>query len=244
MVVLLHGFLGSKDVGFIPWLADRLAAEGYGVVAATSSGSGFGASGERTEVERVAASTHSRELDEVGRVVEAVVSGEIGLGMPRRLALLGHGRGGAHALIHAADDDRVGTLVTWSAPSSLDRWSAETRAIWRREGRLHVPDPMSGRPLGLGVALLDDVEEARERIDPVGAARRLARPWLLVQGTADLVVDESEARELARAAPTSRLVLIHGADHAYGTGHPFTGPTPALREALSSTLDHLRRGGG
>lgn len=240
-VVLLHGFLGSKDSGFIPWLADGLAGAGHAVVSATSSGSGVGRSGIRTELERLASSTHTRELGEVGRLVDEVAGGDLVPRRPDRIALLGHGRGGAHALLHAVDDERVATLVTWSAPSSLDRWNAQTRATWRREGRLHVPEPGTGRQLPLGVGLLDDVETAGARLDPVAAAGRLGRPWLLVQGTADLVVEEAEARELARAAPLSRLVLIEGADHAYGAREPFDGPTPALRRALGATLLHLGR---
>lgn len=225
----------------MPWLAERLAGEGCCVVTVTSPGSGIGPSGTHTELEALASSTHSRELDEVARLVDEIQEGSLLPRKPGRLVLLGHGRGGAHALLHAVDDERVATVVSWAAPSALDRWSEATRETWRREGRLHVPEPRSGRQLPLDRAVLDDVEAAGDRLDPLVAAGRFERPWLLVHGRDDEVVDVAEARELAARASRARLVLVERADHHFGATEPVTTASTALRRALQATVDHLRR---
>lgn len=239
-VVLVHDFLGSAERGFMPWLAAELAAD-HAVVSYTSPGSGIGASGTHTELDRLASSTHTRELAELAHVVDATARGDWLTRPPRRLALVGHGRGGAHAILHAATDERVQALVTWAAPSRLDRWNPATRETWRREGRLYVPGPGTGQQLPLDVTLLEDTEARSDALSPLQQAEGVRVPWLLVQGTADLVVDEDEARSLAATCPSARLSLIAGGDHHFGGAEPFVGPGPHLKAALDHTRAHLRR---
>lgn len=237
---MTHGFLGSAERDFMPWLADALAAD-HAVVSYTSPGSGVGPSGGHTQLDQLAASTHAREQAELDVVVELTRSGELLSRPPRALGLVGHGRGGAHALLHAATHRDVAALVTWAAPSRLDRWNPETREIWRREGHIRVPGPGTGRQLALGVALLDDAEARRDELDLLKAAAGLHTPWLLVQGADDLVVDVDEARALASACGGSRLVVVEGGDHHLGGREPFEAPGAALHEALEVTRGHLRR---
>jgi pimeloyl-ACP methyl ester carboxylesterase len=49
--------------------------------------------------------------------------------------------------------------------------------------------------------------DARDRLDQLG------RPTLIVHGERDLVFEPAAALELARGIPTSRAILIEGADH-------------------------------
>lgn len=239
-VVLAHGFLGSADRDFMPWLADALAAD-HAVVSYTSPGSGVGPSGTHTQLEELATSTHAREQEELALVVALTASGELLPRAPRTLGLVGHGRGGAHALLHASGHGNVAALVTWAAPARLDRWNPETREIWRREGQIRVPGPGTGRQLALGVALLDDAEARRDELDLLKAAAGLRTPWLLVHGSDDRVVDVDEARALAAACGSSRLVVVDGGDHHLGGREPFEGPGGDLLQALEVTRAHLRR---
>lgn len=243
-VVLVHDFLCGSERDFMPWLAVALAAD-HAVVRYTSPGSGIGSSGTHTELDRLASSTHTRELAELATVVGRVASGSELPRPPKAIGLLGHGRGGAHALLHATGDERVRALVTWNAPSRLDRWNRATRELWRRDGCIFVPGPgpgvAAGRQLPLGVSLLEDTEARRDELDPLAAAGRLRVPWLLVQGADDLVVDRSEARVLQAAAERATLVEVAGGDHHLGGREPFAGAGPPLETALRATRRHLRR---
>lgn len=239
-VVVVHGFKGFKDWSFFPHLCNRLAAAGHAVVSFNFSGSGIGAEPERfTELEAFAANTLSREVDELGWVADAVMAGEL---LPRRpcsLALVGHSRGGGDAILHAAGDGRVAALATWSAVSTFDRWSDETRAEWREARRIYVPNTRTGQQMPVDVGLLEDFESNRERLDIRAAAARVEAPWLILHGETDLTVGVEEAHALARVARHGRLVVLEGAGHTYEVSHPFERASPALGRAVDATVAHL-----
>jgi pimeloyl-ACP methyl ester carboxylesterase len=49
--------------------------------------------------------------------------------------------------------------------------------------------------------------------NPAGQQRRITQPTLVVQGTADQVVDPDNARVLAGLLPNTRVDLLDGAGH-------------------------------
>jgi pimeloyl-ACP methyl ester carboxylesterase len=155
--------------------------------------------------------------------------------------VLGHSRGGANAILHAAGHP-VDALVTWGAISSFERWTEDTRREWRERGRLVVLNTRTGRQLPLDVALLDDFEQNRERLDIARRAAEVTAPWLIVHGLEDLTVGVDEARVLARAQPAAHLLLIEGAGHTFEVSHPLgTRTSEQLEEALAGTLRHFER---
>lgn len=240
-IVVVHGFKGFKDWGFFPFVCTRLAGAGFAVVSFNFSRCGVGERpDEFTELDRFAANTLSLELDELLRVLEEVLEGDLLPRPPRTVGLLGHSRGGGQAVLAAGEEPRVGALATWAAVSHFDRWSDETKEEWRRDGRVYVLNQRTGQQMPLDVGLLEDYEANRDRLDVAAAAERIQAPWLIVHGTEDLTVRPAEARALARAAPKGRLVLVEGAGHTFEATHPFGGSTPGLRRALDETVQHFR----
>ncbi len=241
-VVVAHGFKGFKDWGFFPFVCDALAAAGHAVVSFNFSRNGVGDDGTTfTELDRFASNTLSLEQDELRSVLTEVLEGDLVPRRPRRVGLLGHSRGGGQAVLAAAEETRLAALVTWAAVSTFDRWSAETREEWRREGRLWILNQRTGQQMPLDVVLLEDFEQNRERLDVPSAAGRVTAPWLIVHGEEDLTVPPDEARALARAAPRARLTYVEGAGHTFEARHPFEGAPAQLREAMDATLAHFER---
>ena len=239
-VVVIHGFKGFKDWAFFPHLCRSLAASGHAVISFNFSGSGIGSHPERfTELEAFAANTLSREVEEVGWVVEWVMTGDLLPRKPASLGLLGHSRGGGVAILHASGDPRVRALITWSAVSTFDRWSSEIRAEWREAGRIHVLNSRTGQQMPMDVGVLQDLERNRARLDVEAAARRVAAPWLILHGEADRTVGIEEGQALARAARSARLRVVTGAGHTYEVGHPFSMPSRELDEAVEESITHL-----
>jgi alpha/beta superfamily hydrolase len=103
--------------------------------------------------------------------------------------------GGTLAILVAADDERVRGIATFAAPASLRAWVREPEWFLeyaRRTGVLRTPDFPTDPEAWI---------RAIANLDPVAAAERIApRPWLLVHGSADDVVDVADARRLASAA--------------------------------------------
>ncbi len=241
-VVLAHGFKGFKDWGFFPWAAEQLVGAGYAVVTFNFSRNGIGVDPERfVDLARFESNTLSLEQEELRGVLSEVLDGDLLPRRPRRAALVGHSRGGGHAVLAAVAEPRVGALVTWAAVARFDRWSEETKALWRAEGRIWVLNQRTGEQMPVGLGFLEDFEARRRDLDVRAGALRVAAPWLIVHGTADLTVGPGDAETLARANPRARLHRVEGAGHTFEVGHPFGGASPELREAMDRTLEHLRR---
>ncbi len=247
-VVVCHGFKGFMEWGFFPYLAALLADRGMTVVRFNLSGSGM-----RPGEDRVAdpaafrADTHGREMADLLAVLAATAEGGIAPGRvdAARLGLFGHSRGGGNAILAAAHPAwrlRVGALVTWAAVATFDRYTAEQKAAWRRDGELPVVNARTGQELAMGVALLDELEADAGDLDVEAAAARVAAPWLLVHGEADETVAVDDAQRLDRAAAgPHELLPIPEAGHTLGARHPFAGPTPHLIQAMNATQRWFRR---
>lgn len=244
VVVCCHGFKGFKDWGFHPWLGARLAEAGLAALHFNFSRNGVrGEDGDIEDLDAFRRNTLSIERDDLDTVIDAVLTGRLDPSLDgARLGLLGHSRGGGIALLGAAERPEAKALVTWAAVSHFDRIPDEaTLAEWRRTGVYEVVNSRTGQRLPMGVAFLDDVLANLARLDLPAAARRLAVPWLLVHGTADLTVEFGEAEELqAATAGRARLLPIDGAGHTFGAVHPFAGPTAHLSAAAEATLAHFR----
>jgi len=246
-VVLCHGFKGFMTWGFHPYLAELLAARGMAALQLNFSGSGHGPGDDRvTDLEAFRRNTPSRERDDAMRVLSAAGS-EVGAGAvdPSRLALFGHSRGGAAALLAAASEawrDALRALVTWSTIATFERFGPEVVREWRERGFVTVVNARTGQELALGVELLDDLERHRSALDLAAAAGRRTAPWLIVHGSEDETVPVDEGRRLfAAAAQPAELLVVEGGSHTFGALHPFAGPTPQLITAMNATVAWLRR---
>ncbi|HEU4334388.1 MAG TPA: hypothetical protein VFT32_07835 [Candidatus Eisenbacteria bacterium] len=258
-ILLCHGFRGYKDWGFLPFLATRLADEGFPVVAFSTSASGVtDRAGTFGEKERFRRGTYGGDLEDLRRVADwtagriaaaAPVPGPradaAGAAEPVRLGIAGHSRGGALALLHAAEDPRVAAVAALAAPSRIGVWPDAYFEAWRRGEPVEVYDFRTRGTLLLGPEILADLEREREggRYDTARAGARLRAPFLVVHGTRDALVPLEEARALAALAPaaTTELRVIEGAGHSFQAGDELRRTPPPLLEMVESVAAWMRR---
>ena len=245
-VIICHGFKGFMDWGFFPPLADLLCERGFAVVRFNFSGSSMQPGDELvSNLEAFKRNTFSLELEETLHVLAAAPDLAPGRIDAQRMALLGHSRGGGAAILAAAAPEwrqRLRALVTWASVATFDRYGLEAREAWRRDGALPMVNGRTGQQLELGVELLDDVEQNRQRLDLENAAAVRQSPWLIVHGAADETVPEAEARTLHGAAGAEKeLSIVADGSHTFGAKHPFAGPTRELIQAMNATQRWLRR---
>lgn len=246
-VVICHGFKGFRKWGFFPLLARAIASRGHAAITFDFSHNGVGDDGvDFSALDLFARATHSRNVNEIRMVLDAVTEGPLFPRAPRRIGLFGHSRGGGEAVIATAEDPRVDALVTWAAVSSLDRWSAAQLAAWKRGDTVFVENSRTRQSMPIGPAYWADLEANATRLDIGAAAGRVRVPWLIVHGEADETVPVREARILYNAArPDAELLLVEGAGHTFGATHPIRDPTSELDAALRATLDwfttHVQR---
>jgi uncharacterized protein len=241
-VVVLHGFKGFKDWGMFPPFSERLARAGVTAVTPNLSGSGVDDTGNFSRPDRFSRNTFSAELEDARRVIDALAAGALGVAAPTRIGLVGHSRGGGIAVLQAARDPRVRALVTWAAISSVERWAPAEQQAWRAAGTKEIVNARTGERLPLGTDVLDDIgRHATGSLDILGAAGRIAVPWLIVHGAEDEAVSPLEADALRGASPrdTTALLTVDGAGHTFGAVHPWKGSTPELERVFDASLAHL-----
>ncbi len=148
------------------------------------------------------------------------------------------------AVLQTSSDDRVRALVTWSAIATVDRWSDEAKAAWRRRGHVNIQNSRTGQVFPLLTDVLDDIEKDGEgRLNILKAAAGIEVPWLIVHGAEDETVGLDDARALLAASSreSTSLLVISGAGHTFNAVHPWKGAGPEVTEAFEATVSFLSR---
>jgi uncharacterized protein len=240
-VLVVHGFKGFKDWGMFPQFSERLARAGFTAVTPNLSGSGVDDSGEFSLPDRFGHNTFSAELSDVRSIIDALSAGELGVAPPSSLALVGHSRGGGVAVLETARNLSISCLVTWSAISSVQRWTDRQRADWRAAGVNPVTNARTGQVLPLYTDVLDDIERQAGTLDVEAAARNVSVPWLIIHGDQDESVPFREAVQLkvSNSRPSTQLLTVPGGGHTFGATHPWRVMTPQLETTFDATLGWL-----
>jgi len=240
VIILCHGFLGFKSWGWFPLVSRELARAGFHVITFSFSMNGIDEkNGTISRSGEFSRNTVSRELKDMRQVLTFV---ENSFPFPARadsVGLFGHSRGGAVAILTAAENSRVKSLVTWSTPSRLDRYTESRKEDWRRTGRLIFRGGKSENPLFLHYSYYLDIDANREKFDLPRQVERVDIPHLIIQGQRDAAVTLREARELTGRTGTNsrvRFEVIKGAGHTFGVRHPMiSAPPRELSIAMEKT---------
>ena len=242
-VVVMHGFNGFKDWGMFPLVAERMARAGFSVVSFNVSGSGADDAGDFTLPDQFGRNTYSAELEDLRRSIEALDGDKLGLPRPTSLGLLGHSRGGGMAILETANNRTINALVTWAAIGSVDRWSSEAKAAWRKRGFVNIQNARTGQVMPLRTDILDDIDQnLAGSLDISGSASRIAVPWLIIHGESDESVDVADAKSIHQASGgKAELVLLPSAGHTFGATHPLTQTPDVLEQVMARTVAWFSR---
>jgi len=262
VAVISHGFRGYKDWGLLLLVAQRVAAEGIPAVTFNFGSSGItDREGTFGETERFRKGTYGDQLDDLDRVidwavrrVESASSGEgIASGggagggsasSPEALiGLIGHSRGGALSILHAATDPRVRCVTALASPPRIGVWPDHYYETWKRGVPVELHDFRTKARLTLGPELYQDFEVQRPRYDVLAAAESLRVPLLLVQGDRDRSVSLAEAHELREHAPPAGTEYreIVGVGHNFSAGDEIRRTPPQLLEVIELVAAWMRR---
>ncbi|HET6349590.1 MAG TPA: alpha/beta hydrolase [Candidatus Krumholzibacteria bacterium] len=251
VVVLSHGFKGHRRWGFIPLVAARLAADGFGALAIDFShngrvpedGSLTTGSAQVISPALFRANTLARELDDLETVLRWIRDPErgqkmLGLHADVAIGLWGHSRGGVVSILTALEDESVRALVSWSASAHPDHYTDRQKKKWRENGELAFKDFNGGAPLSMDVALLDDLEQHHDDYAAAERAQDLTIPHLIVHGEHDPTVPVKESYRYYDTptihADKKLLRLLTG--HTYGYDDGFIA-SEALENATKATVE-------
>ncbi len=194
IVVLGHGVTGNKDRPFVVALANGLAAAGIAVLRFSFSGNGDSEG-------RFIDSTISKEVEDLGSVLDALSDYSV--------CYVGHSMGGAVGVLRASQDKRIDMLVSLAG-------MVYTKIFAQSEFGDVTPDEgfMWDKPdCPLSSAFMNDMRQIDSVMD---RASQITVPWLLVHGTEDDVVPIGESREIfENANEPKELIELEGADHVF-----------------------------
>lgn len=225
LILFLHGFRGFKDWGTWSLIAKQFAAAGYAFAKMNFSHNGVTPDHPQdfVDLEAFGQNNFSKEMEDVQAVLKALCASDLPI-QKENIAIIGHSRGGAIALLTAAEEERIGRVSTWASVARLDyAWANQPEKIemWQREGVIHSLNTRTNQQMPLNVQLYHDYEAHRSRFHLPAILPKLRKPLLVVHGNADTAVPLVDAIELASLAPRSTLRITEGADHVFGGKHPF-----------------------
>lgn len=243
LILFLHGFKGFKDWGAFPDACEELSKAGFGVLAMNFSHNGVGENMlEFDQLDLFEKETLSRDLNDVGTVIEAVKSKEISSDKvvldSDRIGIIGHSRGGHTAVAAAAEYSEIMTLVTWSAVSNYnDRWSDSMINDWETKGYTEIKNSRTNQVMKIGKAVYDDAIANADRLMAIKRVEELHIPSMFIAGKDDEAVPFSESEQLYRACPADQkeIRLIKNAGHTFNVAHPFEEEN--FPEAFEEVLD-------
>ena len=240
--LLLHGFKGYKDYGFLPLLAHDLCARGVLVHRFNFSTSGMTSDTETfARPDLFELDTWTRQVGDVRRVVRAVREGEIA-GRDLPLFLIGHSRGGATALLSAGrhrDELGLAGVATINAVDRCCRMSdADQRAMLQR-GYTITQSSRTKQDLRIDAGWLREQLASPMEHDVLLQGSRCGLPACVLHADADDAVEISAGEAIAHKL-NAPLIVLENANHVLNMPNP--SEISATRSpSLLKTTDEIAR---
>lgn len=252
LVIFSHGFKGFKDWGGFPYLMEKIADENYFCVSFNFSYNGVGDKEDEqsdfTRLDLFAKNTFSRELDDLGSVIDYLFEHKEEYNYDiNNITLIGHSRGGGIAILKTYEDKRITKLIVLSSVNNFNRYSDVLKNKWKEVGYFEVLNARTNQMMRMDYSLIEDLEKNYDRLDIQKAITNISVPVLLIHGTQDITVDYSNAEDLysrrikenVSNKNYTELVLIENTGHTFGTVHPFEGTTKSFEKVITLILKFL-----
>lgn len=230
ILLFLHGLKGFKDWGPFPDACEDLSRAGFAVLAFNASHSGVSELSEDIDREDLFRTmTISQDIADVGSVIKALKEGEITTTKvildAEKIGIVGHSRGGHHAIVASAEFPEIQALVSWAAVADFaEFWTSEMTAAWEKGKDVQIENVRTGKMLNLSPDGYQDLVARPKRLTALSRVKELHIPSLFIAGKQDESVPISHTERLFRACPSDQkeLRLIPDTGHTFGASHPFT----------------------
>ena len=225
VIIFLHGFKGFKDWGQWPLMAKEFAKRGFAALRLNFSHNGTTPSQpfDFADLEAFGHNTFSKESQDVQDVInwlfeENSLSSKLDL---EQLNIAAHSRGGAIAQVTANEDKRVKKIASLSGVGTLQRFSEEELAQWKKAGVAYSVNGRTNQNMPLYYDLAEDFFANEKRFTLNEIISKIKQPYLIIHAESDETVALSEAEKLASLGINTTLAVIPKANHSFGGMHPY-----------------------
>ena len=228
LIIFCHGYKGFKDWGAWGVLAKTFAVSGIAVLKFNFSHNGGTVNQpiDFPDLEAFGHNNYTKELDDLDRVlnwVELTYRKHCSIDTTN-IILVGHSRGGGIATLKAAEDTRVKKLVSLAGVSDFKSRFPRGSDLdtWKSTGVQLVANGRTKQQMPHYYQFYENFMANESRLTIQAAVKNLNLPHLIIHGDADTTVDIKEALALHKWNPESQLLIIEGANHIFGSHHPWT----------------------
>ena len=227
IAIFAHGYKGFKDFGVWSIIGDEFARNGIVFVRFNFSHNGVTPETpvDFSDLDAFGRNNFSKEIYEFSQVIDFIYTkAENNSAWDQDdISIIGHSRGGGMAILTAGENARVKKLITWAAIEStgLRMPKGEELEFWRKKGVAYVTNGRTGQEMPHYIQFYEDYEQNKERFSIQKAIENIDIPILIFHGDNDESVHVNAARLLHEWANNSRLEIIEGSDHSFGSKHPW-----------------------
>jgi len=160
------------------------------------------------------------------------------------ISLIGHSRGGGIVSIKAEEDPRIKRIISLAGISSFKaRFHEGTQEFkdWKASGVMYVENARTKQQMPHYFQFYEDFIQNEDRLTIKRAVNNLRIPHLIIHGDNDTSIFIKEAENLHRWNPMSTLKIIDGANHVFGSHHPWKsdGLSQGLQEVVNLIFNFI-----
>jgi pimeloyl-ACP methyl ester carboxylesterase len=247
IILFCHGYKGFKDWGAWDLMAKTFSNNGFCFIKFNFAYNGGTIEQpiDFPDLEAFGNNNYTKELDDLDSVLNWITenySTNINFKLSN-ISLVGHSRGGGIVTLKAEEDPRISNVISLAGVSDFkNRFpSGEAFQKWEKEGVYYVINGRTKQNMPHFYQFYEDFIQNEKRLNIKRAASHLKIPHLIIHGDSDTSVSIDEAQNLHKWNPNSELIIIKGADHVFGTKHPWqkTELSKELNKAVHSVVSFI-----
>lgn len=228
LVVFCHGYKGFKDWGSWNLVAKAFSKSDCFFVKFNFSYNGGTIDNpiDFPDLEAFAENNYTKELTDLKNIIDFLLhkkhsfSNEIDTA---NITLIGHSRGGGIVSIMASEDKRITKLITLASVSDYgNRFGTEVERLqWKKDGVKTVLNGRTKQQMPHNYQFYEDFKENQDRLNIQLAVRQLEIPHLIIHAKNDKAVSFSDALDLHKWSPSSKLLNIENSNHVFNAAQPW-----------------------
>ena len=242
ILLIIHGFRGSKNWGFFPTIAEEFAQNGSIVLTWNMSLNGYSKNSQYIDQpDNFARNTITQEMVDTQSIIDSIlqddriISGDIRSHWNGDIHVLGHSRGGGIGILISAKNPSIKKLALWNTISRFGRFTERQKKLWSETGTFPIDETEDGKVIAMNYTYISDLEFHGDEYSPLRAITEVSADILIVHAEQDMTVPIREAYALQEKSHSAHMHSIPQAGHIFGCTHPFTEMTSSLRDAIDTT---------
>ena len=242
ILLIIHGFRGSKNWGFFPTIAEEFAQNGSIVLTWNMSLNGYSKNSQYIDQpDNFARNTITQEMVDTQSIIDSIlqddriISGDIRSHWNGDIHVLGHSRGGGIGILISAENPSIKKLALWNTISRFGRFTERQKKLWSETGTFPIDETEDGIIIAMNYTYISDLEFHGDEYSPLRAITEVSADILIVHAEQDMTVPIREAYALQEKSHSAHMHSIPQAGHIFGCTHPFTEMTSSLRDAIDTT---------